>query len=57
VFRNDPARVAGAFRTLLGPGGRFATAFAHTAFAVLDRTPGTVVRAGHRWRSGAEVAG
>jgi uncharacterized protein (TIGR02452 family) len=45
VFRNDPAQVAGAFRALLGPGGRFATAFAHITFAVLDRTPGTVVRA------------
>ncbi|WP_320774562.1 TIGR02452 family protein [Streptomyces sp. CRN 30] len=44
VFRNDPARVAGAFRTLLGPGGRFASAFAHVAFAVLDRTPGAGVR-------------
>ncbi|MFJ9741958.1 TIGR02452 family protein [Streptomyces sp. NPDC101166] len=40
VFRNDPARVAAAFRTLLGPGGRFERAFGHVVFAVLDRTPG-----------------
>jgi uncharacterized protein (TIGR02452 family) len=44
VFRNDPARVAGAFRGLLGPGGRFAGAFEHVVFGVLDRTPGAVVR-------------
>ncbi|MEU6477488.1 TIGR02452 family protein [Streptomyces sp. NPDC047017] len=45
VFRNDPAQVAGAFRTLLGPGGRFADAFEHVVFGVLDRTPGNTVRA------------
>ncbi|MEU6591177.1 TIGR02452 family protein [Streptomyces sp. NPDC046881] len=44
VFQNDPARVAHAFRTLLGPGGRFAHRFEHVVFGVLDRTPGTVVR-------------
>ena len=44
VFRNDPARVAGAFRALLGPGGRFERAFEHVVFGVLDRTPGAVVR-------------
>lgn len=44
VFQNDPAQVAGAFRTLLGPGGRFAGAFEHVAFGVLDRTRGAVVR-------------
>jgi uncharacterized protein (TIGR02452 family) len=44
VFQNDPAQVAGAFRTLLGPGGRFAGAFEHVVFGVLDRTPGAVVR-------------
>ncbi|MFB7652906.1 MULTISPECIES: TIGR02452 family protein [unclassified Streptomyces] len=44
VFRNDPAQVAGAFRTLLGPGGRFATAFEQVAFGILDRTPGGTVR-------------
>ncbi|MFF1303624.1 TIGR02452 family protein [Streptomyces sp. NPDC058307] len=45
VFQNDPAQVAGAFRTLLGPGGRFAGAFEHVVFGVLDRTRGAVVRA------------
>ncbi|WP_449351960.1 TIGR02452 family protein [Streptomyces shaanxiensis] len=45
VFQNDPAQVAGAFRTLLGPGGRFEGAFEHVAFGVLDRTRGEVVRA------------
>lgn len=45
VFRNDPAQVAGAFRTLLGPGGRFAGAFERVAFGILDRTPGATVRA------------
>ncbi|MEV5438493.1 TIGR02452 family protein [Streptomyces sp. NPDC052682] len=45
VFRNDPAQVAGAFRTLLGPGGRFASAFAHVVFGILDRTAGSTVRA------------
>ncbi|MFG3200503.1 TIGR02452 family protein [Streptomyces sp. NPDC048192] len=45
VFQNDPAQVAGAFRALLGPGGRFAGTFEHVVFGVLDRTPGAVVRA------------
>ncbi|MFD5715246.1 TIGR02452 family protein [Streptomyces pharetrae] len=44
VFENDPARVAGAFHGLLGPGGRFADRFEHVVFAVLDRTAGAVVR-------------
>lgn len=44
VFRNDPAQVAGAFRALLGPGGRFEGTFARVVFGVLDRTPGSVVR-------------
>ena len=44
VFQNDPAQVAGAFRTLLGPGGRFSGAFEHVVFGVLDRTRGAVVR-------------
>ncbi|WP_328752261.1 TIGR02452 family protein [Streptomyces sp. NBC_00285] len=44
VFQNDPAQVAGAFRKLLGPGGRFAGAFEHVVFGVLDRTRGAVVR-------------
>ncbi|WP_405693833.1 TIGR02452 family protein [Streptomyces coelicoflavus] len=45
VFRNDPAQVAGAFRTLLGPGGRFDGAFEQVAFGILDRAPGGLVRA------------
>ncbi|WP_186779709.1 TIGR02452 family protein [Streptomyces salinarius] len=45
VFRNDPAQVAGAFRALLGPGGRFAGVFERVAFGILDRTPGATVRA------------
>ncbi|MDL5205205.1 TIGR02452 family protein [Streptomyces sp. ALI-76-A] len=46
VFRNDPAQVADAFRTLLlGPDGRFAGIFEHVVFGILDRTPGAVVRA------------
>ncbi|MER6381307.1 TIGR02452 family protein [Streptomyces sp. NPDC001250] len=44
VFQNDPAQVAGAFRTLLGPGGRFARTFEHVVFGILDRTPGATVR-------------
>jgi uncharacterized protein (TIGR02452 family) len=44
VFRNDPAEVAGAFRKLLGPGGRFAAAFERVTFGILDRTPGGTVR-------------
>ncbi|MFI8443846.1 TIGR02452 family protein [Streptomyces rochei] len=44
VFRNDPAQVAGAFRTLLGPGGRFSAAFDRVTFGILDRTPGGTVR-------------
>ncbi|MFI5468957.1 TIGR02452 family protein [Streptomyces cacaoi] len=43
VFRNDPAQVAGSFRALLGPGGRFERTFDHVVFGVLDRTPGSVV--------------
>ncbi|QOV40386.1 TIGR02452 family protein [Streptomyces ferrugineus] len=45
VFQNDPAQVAGAFRGLLGPGGRFAGAFEHVVFGILDRTPDSPVRA------------
>ncbi|WP_221356872.1 TIGR02452 family protein [Streptomyces beigongshangae] len=44
VFRNDPAQVAGAFRALLGDGGRFSGSFEHVVFGVLDRTGGAVVR-------------
>ncbi|MFI6251956.1 TIGR02452 family protein [Streptomyces sp. NPDC051016] len=45
VFQNDPAQVAGAFRGLIAPGGRFAGTFEHVVFGVLDRTPGSAVRA------------
>ncbi|HET9382916.1 MAG TPA: TIGR02452 family protein, partial [Streptomyces sp.] len=45
VFRNDPEQVAGAFRSLLAPGGRFAGTFTHVVFGVLDRTRGGDVRA------------
>ncbi|MFJ9348502.1 TIGR02452 family protein [Streptomyces sp. NPDC101237] len=45
VFQNDPRQVAGAFRGLLGPGGRFAGTFGHVVFGILDRTPGSTVRA------------
>lgn len=44
VFRNDPAQVAEAFRTLLWPGGRFAEAFEHVVFGILDRTRDRAVR-------------
>jgi uncharacterized protein (TIGR02452 family) len=44
VFMNDPAQVAGAFHTLLGPGGRFEGRFTHVVFGVLDRTRGAVTR-------------
>lgn len=45
VFQNDPAQVAGAFRELLGPGGRFADRFEHVVFGILDRTPQASTRA------------
>lgn len=45
VFMNDPARVAAAFAALLRPGGRFASAVDEVVFAVLDRRPGSPVRA------------
>lgn len=38
VFRNDPARVAEAFRTHLTGEGRFAAHFDEVVFAVLDRS-------------------
>ncbi|MGY0071392.1 TIGR02452 family protein [Streptomyces sp. QTS137] len=44
VFRNDPAQVAAAFRALLEPGGRFAGAFEHVVFGILDRTRENEVR-------------
>ncbi|MFF8293365.1 TIGR02452 family protein [Streptomyces sp. NPDC016309] len=40
VFRNDPVRVATAFRTPLTGEGRFAGHFDEVVFAVLDRTRG-----------------
>ncbi|MDT9687234.1 TIGR02452 family protein [Streptomyces sp. P9(2023)] len=40
VFQNDPADVAGAFRTLLTGDGRFAGHFDEIVFAILDRTAG-----------------
>ncbi|MFF3561113.1 TIGR02452 family protein [Streptomyces sp. NPDC002574] len=45
VFRNDPARVAAAFRGLLVPGGRFAERFDRVVFAVLDRQRDAPTRA------------
>ncbi|CAL9356802.1 TIGR02452 family protein [Streptomyces sp. enrichment culture] len=45
VFRNDPAQVAAAFRALLEPGARFAGAFEHVVFGILDRTRRNEVRA------------
>jgi uncharacterized protein (TIGR02452 family) len=59
VFQNDPAQVAGAFRALLGPGGRFASTFAHVVFGVLDRTPGSAVRAAfaRAFAQGSSAAG
>ncbi|NUP16260.1 MAG: TIGR02452 family protein [Streptomyces sp.] len=48
VFQNDPAQVAGAFRALLGPGGRFEGAFEHVVFGILDRTPDSATRAAFR---------
>ncbi|MFH0520760.1 TIGR02452 family protein [Streptomyces sp. M41] len=45
VFRNDPAQVAGAFQKLLRPGGRFAGAFGHVVFGILDRASDSPVRA------------
>ncbi|MEV7197411.1 TIGR02452 family protein [Streptomyces sp. NPDC093510] len=44
VFMNDPAQVAGAFRALLGGGGRFEGRFTHVVFGILDRTKGAVTR-------------
>ncbi|RRQ82461.1 TIGR02452 family protein [Streptomyces griseofuscus] len=44
VFQNDPEQVAGAFRELLGTGGRFERTFERVVFGVLDRTPRATVR-------------
>lgn len=43
VFRNDLVGAA-AFRALLEPGGRFAGAFAHVVFGILDRTREGAIR-------------
>lgn len=45
VFQNDPAEVAGAFRTLLADGGRFAGHFEQIVFGILDRSPESQIRA------------
>ena len=37
VFMNDPVQVAGAFRALLGDGGRFSSHFEQVVFGILDR--------------------
>lgn len=42
VFKNDPATVARLFAGMLANGGRFARAFEHVAFAVLDRRGDTL---------------
>ncbi|MFH0243442.1 TIGR02452 family protein [Streptomyces sp. HK10] len=56
VFRNDPAVVAGVFRSHLAGGGRFAGRFAHVVFAVLDRRAGSPTRAAFH-RAFAGLAG
>ncbi|TXS43802.1 TIGR02452 family protein [Streptomyces sp. OR43] len=45
VFRNDPAEVAGAFRTLLTGDGRFAGHFEQIVFGILDRNADSPTRA------------
>jgi uncharacterized protein (TIGR02452 family) len=45
VFRNDPARVAEAFRAHLTGAGRFGGHFEQVVFAVLDRAPASATRA------------
>ncbi|MEU5367322.1 TIGR02452 family protein [Streptomyces sp. NPDC005925] len=44
VFQNDPGQVAEAFRALLRAEGRFAGAFTHVTFGILDRTRDGAVR-------------
>ncbi|MFD3918551.1 TIGR02452 family protein [Streptomyces sp. NPDC058595] len=61
VFRNDPARVAGAFRALLvrsreGGGGRFAGHFDEVVFAVLDRTADSATLEAFRGTFAGELA-
>ncbi|MFF4652087.1 TIGR02452 family protein [Streptomyces sp. NPDC001380] len=48
VFRNDPARVAEAFRVHLAPGAPLAGRFTEVVFAVLDPRPGSPVREAFR---------
>ncbi|TWG07347.1 TIGR02452 family protein [Streptomyces brevispora] len=45
VFQNDPAEVAGVFRTLLTDGGRFAGHFEQVVFGILDRDGESPTRA------------
>ncbi|MEV0093950.1 TIGR02452 family protein [Streptomyces sp. NPDC050738] len=45
VFRNEPARVAGAFHAHLTGAGRFGGHFEQVVFAVLDRDPASATRA------------
>lgn len=44
VFQNDPGQVAEAFGALLRAEGRFAGAFTHVTFGILDRTRDGAVR-------------
>ncbi|MHA5049015.1 TIGR02452 family protein [Streptomyces sp. SD15] len=55
VFRNDPEQVAGAFRALLGDGGRFAGSFEHVVFGVLDRKGSPIRSAFERVFAGVTV--
>lgn len=48
AYGNDPATVAGVFRTLLTGSGRFARHFDEITFAILDRTPGETTRTAFR---------
>ncbi|WP_175409887.1 TIGR02452 family protein [Streptomyces sp. TRM64462] len=59
VFRNDPARVAAAFRAPLTGEGRFAGHFDEVVFAILDRTSSRATLGAFRtaFADVAEVAG
>lgn len=50
VFKNSPRLIAEWFFDQLGPGGPFATAFTHVAFAVLDRSESAEIIAPFRER-------
>ncbi|MER7949820.1 TIGR02452 family protein [Streptomyces sp. NPDC096079] len=54
VFRNDPAQVAGTFKTLLTGAGRFAGHYEEIVFAVLDRASGTPTLSAFRRVIGGE---